>query len=59
MAQNDMYVVMYKVLCYLYDCMKRDVEPAMAFWRSVDLNGSQTRRCTTIPGAACPQSSMS
>ena len=27
MAQNDMYVVMYKILCYLYDCMKRDVEP--------------------------------
>lgn len=30
MAQNDMYVVMYKVLCYLYDCMKRDVEPDAA-----------------------------
>ena len=27
MAQNDMYVVMYKVLAYLYDCMKCDVEP--------------------------------
>lgn len=27
MAQNDMHVVMYKILCYLYDCMKRDVDP--------------------------------
>lgn len=27
MAQNDMYVVMYKILCYLYDCMKRDIAP--------------------------------
>lgn len=30
MAQNDMYVVMYKILCYLYDFMKRDVEPDAA-----------------------------
>lgn len=27
MAQNDTYVVMYRILCYLYDCMKRDKEP--------------------------------
>ncbi len=27
MAQNDMYVIMYKILCYLYDCMKKDEEP--------------------------------
>lgn len=30
MAQNDMYVVMYKILAYLYDCMKRGVEPDRA-----------------------------
>lgn len=28
MAQNDMYVVMYKILAYLYDCMKRGVRPS-------------------------------
>lgn len=27
MAQDDMFVVMYKILAYLYDCMKRGVEP--------------------------------
>lgn len=32
MAQNDMYVVMYKVLAYLYDCMKRGAEPEDARW---------------------------
>lgn len=31
MAQNDMYVVMYKILCYLYDCMKKDKEPDSEF----------------------------
>lgn len=32
MAQNDMYVVMYKILAYLYDCMKRGIEPEDARW---------------------------
>lgn len=32
MAQNDMYVVMYKIIAYLYDCMKRGVEPDNAAW---------------------------
>lgn len=27
MAQNDMYVVMYKIIAYLYDCMKKGIEP--------------------------------
>lgn len=27
MAKNDMYVVMYKIVAYLYDCMKKGVEP--------------------------------
>lgn len=27
MAQDDMHVVMYKILSYLYDCMKSGVEP--------------------------------
>lgn len=27
MAQDDMFVVMYKILAYLYDCMKKGVEP--------------------------------
>lgn len=32
MAQNDMYVVMYKILAYLYDCMKRGVDQNDANW---------------------------
>lgn len=32
MAQNDMYVVMYKILAYLYDCMKRGSDPEDAMW---------------------------
>lgn len=27
MAKDDMYVLIYKVLSYLYDCMKREVCP--------------------------------
>ena len=27
MAQNDMHVVMYKILSYIYKCMKEGVEP--------------------------------
>lgn len=27
MAQDDMYVVMYKILAYLYDCLKKGVAP--------------------------------
>lgn len=27
MAKDDMEVIMYKILRYLYECMKRDVEP--------------------------------
>lgn len=32
MAQNDMYVIMYKIIAYLYDCMKHGVEPAISQW---------------------------
>lgn len=27
MAKDDMFVVMCKVICYLYDCMKKGIEP--------------------------------
>lgn len=27
MGANDMHVVMYKILAYLYDCMKQGIEP--------------------------------
>lgn len=27
MAQNDMFVVMYKIIAYLYDCMRMGVDP--------------------------------
>lgn len=30
MAQNDMHVIMYKILAYLYDCMKRGERPESA-----------------------------
>lgn len=32
MAQNDMYVVMYKILAYIYGCMKKGVEPSDEEW---------------------------
>lgn len=32
MANNDMYVVMYKIIAYLYDCMKRGCRPDPARW---------------------------
>lgn len=32
MAQDDMYVVMYKILAYLYDCMKRGAKPAQSHY---------------------------
>lgn len=34
MAHNDMYVVMYKIIAYLYDCMKKGVEPDDFKWSS-------------------------
>lgn len=37
MSQNDMYVVMYKIIAYIYDCMKRGVEPDDAGWGSREL----------------------
>ena len=27
MAQDDMHVIIYKVLAYLYDCMKKGIDP--------------------------------
>ena len=27
MASDDMHVIIYKILAYLYDCMKRGIEP--------------------------------
>lgn len=32
MAQDDMYVIMYKILAYLYDCMKHDIDPDINKW---------------------------
>lgn len=32
MAQNDMFVIMYKMISYLYECMKGGVSPADERW---------------------------
>lgn len=32
MVNNDMYVVMYKIIAYLYDCMKRGEKPRDDGW---------------------------
>ena len=32
MAGNDMYVVMYRLIIYLYDCMKRGERPSDEGW---------------------------
>lgn len=37
MAQNDMYVVMYKIIAYLYDCMKRGEDPSPDGWSATTL----------------------
>ena len=46
MAADDFDVVVFKVLSYLYQCIKAGVEP---FWRSVDLTGNQTRAIEDYP----------
>lgn len=33
MASDDMHVIMYKILCYLYKCMKDGVEPDLSMVR--------------------------
>lgn len=38
MAQDDMFVVMYKIIAYLYDCMKNDAEPDFNKWNSDAMN---------------------
>lgn len=42
MAQNDMYVVMYKVIAYLYDCMKRDVKPDLSAYNHAAMGVPET-----------------
>ena len=37
MAQDDMFVIMYKIIAYLYDCMKRGIEPDNNKWNSTAL----------------------
>lgn len=37
MANNDMYVVMYKVIAYLYDCMKKGIAPEGEKWSCMAL----------------------
>lgn len=32
MAQDDMFVVMYKIIAYLYDCMKKGADPDARQW---------------------------
>ena len=32
MAQNDMYAVMYRIIAYLYSCMKKGEEPDISEW---------------------------
>lgn len=42
MAHNDMYVVMYKIICYLYDCMKRGVDPDIERYNFIALGIPET-----------------
>lgn len=37
MAHNDMYVVMYKIIAYLYDCMKKGIAPNDEMWSCMAL----------------------
>ena len=45
MASDDFDVIAFKVLSYLYGCLKAGKRPDL-FWRSVDLTGNQTREST-------------
>ena len=49
-ASDDMEVVMYKILRYLYECMKKDVEPDLQKygWHSQLLNVPQQYWCKII-----------
>ena len=42
MAFDDMSVVMYRILAYVYDCMKRGVEPDDARWSCIALGISES-----------------
>ena len=50
MAKDDMEVVMYKILKYLYECMKRDVVPDLRKygWNSDLIDIPQQYWCTII-----------
>ena len=40
MAQDDMHVIMYKILAYLYDCMKKGIQPQESQIRPGGIIGS-------------------
>ena len=50
MAKNDMEVIMYKILRYLYECMKLGVEPELEqfAWNSKLFDIPQSYRCKII-----------
>lgn len=50
MIQNDMEVIMYKILKYLYECMKRDVDPDLQKygWHSALIDVPQQYWCKII-----------
>lgn len=48
MANSDMYVVMYKIIAYLYDCMKRGVEPDESRWNHVAMGIPESYWCQIV-----------
>lgn len=50
MAQNDMEVIMYKILRYLYECMKQDITPDLQKygWHSELIDIPQQYWCKII-----------
>lgn len=42
MAFDDMSVVMYRILAYVYDCTKRGIEPDAARWSCVALGVNES-----------------
>lgn len=50
MAKDDMEVIMYKILKYLYECMKRDVKPQLEdfSWNSKLFQIPQSYWCKII-----------
>ncbi len=51
MASNDYHVIVYKLLTYLYECLKRDLDPDRAHIQEIlDISGAKSEYADYIIG---------